>query len=170
MSESSILSNSASGAMKGSRHNLQQKGSQQNMQRPVSADALKRMMLTRKQATLAAANLRGYLFVVRSVTEALLSEFHTSLLSQMMVVKNQIDNKTHRWPNDLEPRGVGGIMSHKLSDPTRTLEHAFKVLYLARSQLLGLYAKHKQDAGLPPYNPPKSMYDLEKLMNTAKEG
>jgi len=92
------------------------------------------------------------------------------LLSQMMVVENQIDNKTHRWPNDLEPHGVGGIMSHKLSDPTKTLEHAFKVLYLARSQLLGLYAKHKQDAGLPPYNPPKSMYDLEKLMNTAKEG
>ena len=91
------------------------------------------------------------------------------LLSQMMVVKKQIDNGTHQWPSDLEPHGVGGIMSNKLSDPTKALEHAFKVLYIARSQLLGLYAKHKQDAGLPPYNPPKGMHDLEKLMSTAKE-
>ncbi len=92
------------------------------------------------------------------------------LLSQMMVVKKQIENGTHKWPTDLESRGVGGIMSHKLSDPTEALEHALKVLYRARDQLLGLYAKHKQDAGLPPYNPPKSMHDLEKLMDTAKEG
>ena len=91
------------------------------------------------------------------------------LLSQMMVVKNQIGDKTHRWPTDLEPRGAGGIMPYKMSDPAKTLEHAFSVLYNARSQLLGLYAKSKQDAGLPPYNPPKSMYDLEKLMDTAKE-
>jgi hypothetical protein len=91
------------------------------------------------------------------------------LLSQMMVVKKQIENGTHKWPTDLESRGVGGIMSHKLSDPTEALEHALRVLYRARSQLLGLYAKHKQDAGLPPYDPPKGMHDLEKLMNTAKE-
>jgi len=91
------------------------------------------------------------------------------LLSQMMVVKKQIESGTHKWPTDLESRGVGGIMSYKLSDPTEALEHAFEVLYRARDQLLGLYAKHKQDAGLPPYDPPKGMHDLEKLMGTAKE-
>jgi len=91
------------------------------------------------------------------------------LLSQMMVVRSQIDDKTRRWPTDLDPDGVGGVMSYKLSNPASTLDHASKVLYRARGQLLGLYAKSKQDAGLPPYDPPKSMYDLEKLMDTAKE-
>jgi len=113
---------------------------------------------------------------IKSLLEKMLRLYEEKidpLLSQMMVVKSQIEGGSHSWPSDLSrslESGFGGVMKHKLDDgPQAAIEHALKVLLRARGQMLGLYRKNRGYAGLPPYKPSASMHDLEKLMGQAKE-
>tara|TARA_R110002167_G_scaffold129529_2_gene312555 strand:+ start:288 stop:950 length:663 start_codon:yes stop_codon:yes gene_type:complete len=80
------------------------------------------------------------------------------LLTKLIIARTQIENYGKRFPKEL---GTDKKAYDRLSKSIGALEQH-------RNALLGLYKRLHGVAGLPKYTPKPGIYDLQKLMGTAK--
>jgi len=97
------------------------------------------------------------------------------LLSQMIVVQNQMDSGDYVWPEIFADRAYNrnGDRTHKLfpkmkrwmHNPEKLIPYLMEKLQTARNNLLKLNKWLRGSSGSEKYTPPASMHDLQKVMD-----
>ena len=96
------------------------------------------------------------------------------LLSQMLVVKNQMESGNYKWPKEMynppydriQKLGASWLTMH---DPEKFIPYAIEKLQTARNNLLKLNKWLRGSSGSEKYSPPASMHDLQKVMDDAPD-
>tara|TARA_Y100001938_G_C8092752_1_gene436099 strand:+ start:2199 stop:2753 length:555 start_codon:yes stop_codon:yes gene_type:complete len=90
-------------------------------------------------------------------------------ISRLMIARANLEKETHQLDKNLIFMTSSYLKVDHEMEPLAYVEELLSRLIKLRNQILGTYRKHRTVAGMSKYEPKPGMYDLEKLMDTAKE-
>lgn len=113
-----------------------------------------------------------WLTTLRVALSSLINKYEREIepdISRLMIAKSNLKKDTHQLDKNLIFMTAPLLQLGEEIEPLAYVEELLSRLIKLRNQILGAYRKHRTVAGMSKYEPKPGMYDLEKLMGTAKE-